>query len=80
MTWVRFWRGATLALTAAEIVALRTKDPEAPLCHTARRTFRLDTQSGKVGFCLGWGLLTALLLPHLCRAVSESSFGETIQG
>lgn len=74
MTWIRFWRFSISGLVAAEILAVRSKDPCAPLSHCGRRTMRLDTRPGQVLLVVGWGALTAWLLPHLLRQTSSLSF------
>jgi hypothetical protein len=73
VNWPRFWRALFGVGLAAEVIALRTNNPEAPLSPTARRDLRTHHPLGRmalIAFCV-W------LVQHLCREVATSS-GETI--
>lgn len=73
MTWPRFWRAFFSVGLAAEVIALRTENPEAPLSPTARRDLRTHHPLGKAALIAA----CVWVVQHLCREVSSSS-GETI--
>lgn len=67
------WGGALGALVVFDIWAARNAVVGDSLSEVARATLRTDTTEGRALFVLGWAALTAWLVPHICRAVTDGS-------
>ena len=66
------WASLLGSLAVLDLLCDRRHD-ETTLSAVTRRAYRTHTLGGRVAFVGSWALLTAWLVPHICRAVHASS-------
>ena len=66
-----FWGASLGGLILADVLLDRRHDGST-LSACTRATFRTHHPLGRVAFVASWGVLTAWLLPHICKRVEGS--------
>lgn len=68
-----FWLGTLGALAAYDYWCAKNATIGDSLSEVARATFRTDHPLGRAAFIGAWAVLTAWLLPHICRVVRDAT-------
>lgn len=63
----RFWYGLVAVGVCAEAYALRSEQHNGTASHAWRTACRTDHPLGRAALVVGWGVLSAWLIPHLLR-------------
>ena len=67
------WAAALAGLTAYEMHGvILPGHARCTLSPHARKALRTHTRLGKVALVVGWGVLSAWLIPHWCEVIEEA--------
>jgi len=64
------WASCIGALIALDVWCDRRRDGSTLSCQV-RHVFHTDHKAGRFAFIAGWAALTAWLVPHICRSISD---------
>jgi hypothetical protein len=64
------WASCIGALVALDIWCDRRRNNSTLSCQL-RRIFHTDRKSGRLAFIAAWAGLTAFIVPHICRRISN---------